>query len=63
MSNLSPDLALEKATAAAKAAQGICEARFQAFGCAGQASRIQVLPLAAMAQRYDGQRAALKRAA
>ncbi|MEK8048846.1 class II fructose-bisphosphate aldolase [Ideonella sp. DXS22W] len=49
--------------AATAAARGICMARFEAFGCAGQASRIQVLPLAAMAQRYDGERAALKQAA
>jgi fructose-bisphosphate aldolase, class II len=42
-----------KALAAArKAAQGICQARFEAFGCAGQASRITPLPLAAMVQRY-----------
>ena len=42
-----------KALAAArKAAKGICQARFEAFGCAGQASRITPLPLAAMVQRY-----------
>jgi fructose-bisphosphate aldolase class II len=42
-----------KALAAArKAAQGICQARFEAFGCAGQASRIAPVPLAAMVQRY-----------
>jgi fructose-bisphosphate aldolase class II len=38
--------------AARKAAQGICEQRFQAFGCAGQAARIKPIPLEAMAQRY-----------
>jgi len=42
-----------KALAAArKAAQGICQARFEAFGCAGQASRIKPVPLEAMAARY-----------
>ena len=42
-----------KALAAArKAARGICQARFEAFGCAGQASRIQPLPLQAMVRRY-----------
>ncbi|MCK6425148.1 MAG: fructose-bisphosphate aldolase class II [Burkholderiaceae bacterium] len=38
--------------AATQAAQGICQARFEAFGCAGQASRIQPVALEAMAQRY-----------
>ncbi len=43
-----------KALAAARrAARGICEARFEAFGCAGQAQRIQPLPLAAMVRRYS----------
>ena len=37
---------------ARKAAQGICQARFEAFGCAGQASRIKPVPLEAMAARY-----------
>ena len=42
-----------KALAAArKAAQGICQARFEAFGCAGHASRIKPVPLEAMASRY-----------
>ncbi len=42
-----------KALAAArKAAQGICEARFEAFGCAGMAERIRPLPLGAMVRRY-----------
>ena len=42
-----------KALAAArKAARGICEQRFQAFGCAGMASRIAPLPLEAMQARY-----------
>lgn len=38
------------------AARSICIARFEAFGCAGQASRIQVIPLEAMVARYaDGE--------
>jgi fructose-bisphosphate aldolase class II len=42
-----------KALAAArKAARSICKARFEAFGCAGQASRIKPVPLEAMAPRY-----------
>ena len=42
-----------KALAAArKAARGICEQRFEAFGCAGMASRIAPLPLEAMLPRY-----------
>ena len=38
--------------AATAAARDICKQRFEAFGCAGQASKIKVLPLVAMAQRY-----------
>jgi fructose-bisphosphate aldolase class II len=34
------------------AAKDICEARFDAFGSAGQASKIKVMPLEAMAKRY-----------
>ena len=42
-----------KALAAArKAAQAICKARFESFGCAGQASRIKPVALEAMAARY-----------
>jgi fructose-bisphosphate aldolase class II len=42
-----------KALAAArKAARGICKARFEAFGCAGQAARIRPLPLEQMLPRY-----------
>ncbi|HSV60890.1 MAG TPA: class II fructose-bisphosphate aldolase [Variovorax sp.] len=42
-----------KALAAARrAARGICEARFEAFGCAGQAAGIKPLPLGAMVARY-----------
>lgn len=38
--------------AAKKAAAGICQARFEAFGCAGQASRIKPLSMDAMVARY-----------
>ncbi|WP_447777968.1 class II fructose-bisphosphate aldolase [Variovorax boronicumulans] len=42
-----------KALAAARrAARGICEARFEAFGCAGQAASIRPLALSAMVHRY-----------
>jgi len=42
-----------KAFAAARAAaRGLCELRFEAFGCAGQAPRIRPLPLEAMLPRY-----------
>ncbi|MFC5499956.1 class II fructose-bisphosphate aldolase [Caenimonas terrae] len=42
-----------KAFLAAKlAARGICKARFEAFGCAGQASRIKPVPVERMATRY-----------
>jgi fructose-bisphosphate aldolase class II len=42
-----------KALAAArKAARGICEARFEAFGCAGWAGKLRPLALQAMVQRY-----------
>ena len=34
------------------AAQDLCKARFEAFGCAGQAPRIKPVPLERMAQRY-----------
>jgi fructose-bisphosphate aldolase, class II len=40
------------------AARGICKERFEAFWCAGQASKIKPLPLEAMARRY-GARAAV----
>ncbi|MGC1387445.1 MAG: class II fructose-bisphosphate aldolase [Steroidobacteraceae bacterium] len=39
--------------AAKKAARGVCKARFEAFGCAGQADRIKPVPLEAMAKRYS----------
>jgi fructose-bisphosphate aldolase, class II len=38
--------------AAKKAARGICKARFEAFGCAGQGSRIRPVSLDNMALRY-----------
>ncbi|NMM08651.1 MAG: fructose-1,6-bisphosphate aldolase, partial [Polaromonas sp.] len=38
--------------AAKKAASGICKARFEAFGCAGQGSRIKPLSMEVMATRY-----------
>jgi fructose-bisphosphate aldolase class II len=42
-----------KALVAAKnAARGIVKARFEAFGCAGQASKIKPVALEAMAKRY-----------
>jgi fructose-bisphosphate aldolase class II len=34
------------------AAKDICKARFEAFGCAGKASKVRPLPLEAMATRY-----------
>ena len=38
--------------AATSAARGICKERFEAFGCAGQASRIKPLPLETLAAKY-----------
>ena len=38
--------------AATAAARDICKARFEAFGCAGQASKIRPLPLDRLATRY-----------
>jgi len=38
--------------ASVAAARGICKQRFEAFGCAGQASRIDPVPLERMAERY-----------
>lgn len=34
------------------ATQAVCRARYEAFGCAGQASKIKVVPLEKMAERY-----------
>ena len=43
--------------AARDAARDICRERFEAFGCAGQASRIKPLALDVLARRYAaGQR-------
>jgi fructose-bisphosphate aldolase class II len=47
-----PRKLFKDATAAAK---GICAARFAAFGCAGQASRIRPVPLETMAEIYRKQ--------
>ena len=49
--------------AATAAARQVCQDRFEAFGCAGQASQIRVLPLAALAQRDAKADAALRQAA
>jgi len=49
--------------AATAAARDICRDRFEAFGCAGRASQIKTLPLAAMAARYAEVGLSLKRAA
>jgi fructose-bisphosphate aldolase class II len=46
---LDPRKFLAAATAAAK---DLCKERFEAFGCAGQASRLRPLPLDGMARRY-----------
>jgi fructose-bisphosphate aldolase, class II len=46
--------------AATASAREICKARFEAFGCAGNASRIQPVPLEKMAERY-GRRERLRR--
>ena len=35
-----------------KAMAAICKARYEAFGCAGQASKIKAIPLEKMAERY-----------
>ena len=37
---------------AQKAARDICKARYEAFGCAGQASKIKPMPMEKMAERY-----------
>jgi fructose-bisphosphate aldolase class II len=48
---LDPRAFLKEARAAARE---LCRSRFEAFGCAGMADRIRVLPLQAMARRYAG---------
>jgi len=50
---LDPRKMLKAATAAA---QALCKDRFEAFWCAGQASRIRPLPLEFMAHRYTSKR-------
>jgi fructose-bisphosphate aldolase, class II len=45
------------------AARELCKARFEAFGCAGQASRIVPPALEKMAQRYAQPEQAKKKAA
>ena len=40
-------------TAAKLAARGICKARFEAFGCAGQAAKMKPISLEKMAGRYQ----------
>ena len=54
-SDFDPRKFLKAATAAARE---VCKARFEAFGSAGQASRIHPVPLEKMAERYLGGRAA-----
>jgi len=48
-SEFDPRHALKAATSAARE---LCVARFEAFGCAGQADRIKPMPLDAMARKY-----------
>ena len=48
-SEFDPRKLLKDATVAAK---DICKARFEAFGCAGQASKIKPIMLEEMANRY-----------
>jgi len=48
-SNFDPRKFLKAATAAMK---GICKARYEAFGCAGHASRIKPMSMEAMVDRY-----------
>jgi fructose-bisphosphate aldolase class II len=48
-SEFDPRKALQAAT---KAARGICEARFKAFGCEGQAAKIKPVSLDQMVARY-----------
>jgi fructose-bisphosphate aldolase class II len=48
-SEFDPRKLFKEATAAAR---GICKERFEAFGCAGRASRIKPVSLDKMPQRY-----------
>ena len=43
---------LKALAAASKAAQSICQLRFEAFGCAGHASKIKPIAMDDMAKRY-----------
>ena len=38
---------------ATKGMKAICKARYEAFGCAGQASKLKPLGLEGMTKRYD----------
>jgi fructose-bisphosphate aldolase class II len=49
-SEFDPRKALAKAKQAARA---LCQARFEAFGCAGHADRIRPIALEAMVRRYN----------
>jgi fructose-bisphosphate aldolase class II len=49
--------------ASMRAAHDLCRARFEAFGCAGHASRIKPIPPGEMARRYAGDAPARHRAA
>ena len=49
-SNFDPRKFLKASTAAMK---DICKARYEAFGCAGHASKIQPISLEAMVSRYS----------
>ena len=49
-SNFDPRKVLKASTAAMK---DICKARYEAFGCAGHASKIKVISLDDMAARYE----------
>ena len=49
-SEIDPRKFLKDATAAAK---DICKARFEAFGCAGQAGKIKPIMLDNMANKYS----------
>lgn len=48
-SEFDPRKLFKEATAAARS---VCQERFEAFGCAGQAAKIKPVPLEKMAQRY-----------
>lgn len=56
-SNFDPRKYLKEST---KAMRSICEARYKAFGCEGQASRIKPLSLEVMSERYKAGELAAK---